>query len=95
MDPSGGGYLGLGFTYRGHYGPELGRNGTDARSKDIIGTNAAGIGLTHKQLETHGCAISIVATDALVLKHQGISTHSAEQLIIVLHQFHTKTLHLQ
>ena len=95
MDPSGGGYLGLGSTYRGHYGPELGRNGTDARSMDIIGTNAAAIGLTHKQLETHGCAISIVATDALVLKHQDISTHIAEQLIIVLGQLYTKILHSQ
>ena len=31
--------------------------------------------LTHKQLETHGCIVSIVATDALVLKHQAISIH--------------------
>ena len=34
--------------------------------------------LTHKQLEKHGCVRSNVATDALVLKHQGISTHSAD-----------------
>ena len=34
--------------------------------------------LTHKQLETHGCVLSIVATDAMVLKHQAISIHSAE-----------------
>ena len=33
--------------------------------------------LTHKQLETHGCVLSTVATDNLVLKHQAISTHSA------------------
>ena len=33
--------------------------------------------LTHKQLETHGCILSTVATDALVLKHQAINTHSA------------------
>ena len=34
--------------------------------------------LTHKQLETHGCIPSIVAADALVPMHQGISTHSAD-----------------
>ena len=46
--------------------------------------------LSHKQLETHGCGISSVSTNALVLKHQGISIHSAEQIISVF-QFHTKT----
>ena len=34
--------------------------------------------LTHKQLETHGCILSIVATDALVLKHQAICIHNAD-----------------
>ena len=34
--------------------------------------------LTHKELETHGYALSTVATDALVLKHQAISIHSAD-----------------
>ena len=34
--------------------------------------------LTHKQLETHGCVLSAVASDGLVLKHQGISFHSAD-----------------
>ena len=29
--------------------------------------------LTLKHRETHGCVVSIVATDALVLKHQAIS----------------------
>ena len=33
--------------------------------------------LTHKQLEMHGCVLSTVATDALALKHQVISTHGA------------------
>ena len=28
----------------------------------------------------HGCVLSTVATDALVLKHQAISIHSAEQM---------------
>ena len=34
--------------------------------------------LTHKQQETHGCIASTVATDALVLKHQAISSNSAD-----------------
>ena len=34
--------------------------------------------LTHKQLEMYGCILSTVATDALVLKHQVISSHSAD-----------------
>ena len=33
---------------------------------------------THKQLETHVCILSTVATDALVLKHQAISINSAD-----------------
>ena len=50
-------------------------------------------GLTPKQLETHGCLLSAGATDAVVLKHQVISTHSADKILIVLDQFHTKILH--
>ena len=34
--------------------------------------------LTHKQLETHGCVLSTVATDVLVLKHQAITIHTAD-----------------
>ena len=34
--------------------------------------------LTHEHLEMLVCIISIVATDALVLKHQGISIHTAD-----------------
>ena len=49
--------------------------------------------LTHKCLETLGCVLSIVATDGLVLKHQAISTHSADWIQIVLDQFHTQMLH--
>ena len=38
-----------------------------------------------KQLEMHGCALSTVATDGLVLKNQAISsTHSADQIFILL-----------
>ena len=38
----------------------------------------------------HGCIISTVATDALVLKHQSISIHSADQISIALDQFQIK-----
>ena len=34
--------------------------------------------LTYKQLETHMCILSIVATDGLVVKHQAISSYSAD-----------------
>ena len=33
---------------------------------------------THKQLETHECILSTMGADALVLKHQAISIHSAD-----------------
>ena len=36
--------------------------------------------LTHEHLLTHGCALSTVATDALVLQNQGISAHNADQI---------------
>ena len=42
----------------------------------------------------HGCILSNVATDALVLKHQVISIHSADLISIALGQFQTKMLHL-
>ena len=48
------------------------------------------VALTLKLLEIHGCVLSTVATDALVLKHQAISTHIAEKMFIVLNQFHTQ-----
>ena len=50
--------------------------------------------LTHKQLETLGFVLSTVATEALVLKHQAISIHSSDQILIALEQFHTEILHL-
>ena len=49
---------------------------------------------THKQLETHGCVRSIIATDAQVLKHQDIDIHSVEQILNVLNQFHSELLQL-
>ena len=48
--------------------------------------------LTHKQLETHVCILSTVATDALFLKNQAISIHNADQISIELDQFQTKIL---
>ena len=51
--------------------------------------------LCHKELVTHGCIFSTVATDGLVLPHQAISTHSADSMFIILDQCHTKILHLQ
>ena len=36
------------------------------------------IWLTPKHRETHGCVVSTVATDVLVLKHQAISIHNAD-----------------
>ena len=50
--------------------------------------------LTPKHRETHGCVVSTVATDALVLKHQAITIHNADQTFIVLDQFHIKILRL-
>ena len=40
--------------------------------------------LTHKLLETH------VATDVLVLKHQAISSYSADLINIIVDQFYKK-----
>ena len=51
------------------------------------------IQLIHKQLEIYGCVFSTVFTDALVLKHQAISTHSADYVFILLVQFDMKILH--
>ena len=51
-------------------------------------------GLTHKWLEIYGCIISTLDTAVLVLKHQAISTHSADKLFIILDPFHIKILHL-
>ena len=40
-----------------------------------------------------GAYSATVATDALVLKHQTISTHSADKIAIVVSQFHSAILH--
>ena len=34
------------------------------------------LSLNLKHMETHGCVVSTVATDALVLQHQAISIHN-------------------
>ena len=36
------------------------------------------LSLTLKHREMHGCVVSTVATDDLVLKHQAISIHNAD-----------------
>ena len=40
----------------------------------------------------NGCAMNTVATDSLVLKHQAISIHRVNQIIIILIEFHTKKM---
>ena len=71
------------------------------RQKAIIWTNAhpvhwciyAALGwdeLTPKQLEMDWGVLSTVSSDALVLKHQTISVHSADKTFIALDQFHTQ-----
>ena len=40
------------------------------------------------------CVLNTVATDALVLKHKGISIHSADQIFIAWDQYQMKILHL-
>ena len=48
--------------------------------------------LTHKWLEMHGCILSTVATDALVLKQLAISIHSADLMSIVMDMFKKKII---
>ena len=48
-----------------------------------------------KHQERHGCVVSTVATDALVLKHQAIIIHNADWTFIVLDKFHIKILHIR
>ena len=40
--------------------------------------------LSNKQLETHECILSTVATDHALLQYQAISIHSADQISIAL-----------
>ena len=47
--------------------------------------------LTHKQLEMP-CILSIVATDALVLKHHANRTHGVDQIFSVMDLFHSEML---
>ena len=41
--------------------------------------------LTLEHWETYGCIVSTVATNALVLKHQAISIHKADQTFFVMY----------
>ena len=43
-------------------------------------------------LAMHGCVLSTVATDVLVLKHQAISIHCADQISIALIEFRNKNI---
>ena len=52
------------------------------------------VDLTRKQLETHGCGFSTVATDALVLMHLAICINCADQMFIVLELCNTEVMHL-
>ena len=61
----------------------------------LIGSYGMSHDLTLKHRETHGCVVSTVATDALVLKHQAISIHNADFTFIVSDQFHIKILHIR
>ena len=38
----------------------------------------------------HWFVLSTVATDALLLKHQGISYHKTDKIFMMLDQFHAK-----
>ena len=40
----------------------------------------------------HWCILSTAAIDVLVLKHQAISNHSADQSYIEFNQFHKKNI---
>ena len=46
-----------------------------------------------KHRETHGCIVSTVASDTLVLKHQAISIRNADLTFIVLYQIHIRISH--
>ena len=59
-----------------------------------VNLNSYILPLTHKQLETHGCLLSTVATDVLVLKHQAISIHIADHIPIAWDQFQRKKFYL-
>ena len=46
--------------------------------------------LTHEELDMHWGILSTVATYALVLKHQAISIHHADEIVLVSDQFDSK-----
>ena len=54
----------------------MGDGGSGNEPKNMVTPNRDD--LTPKHQETHGCVVSTVATDALVLKHQAISIHNAD-----------------
>ena len=46
-------------------------------------------------MEMYWCVLSIVAADALVLKHQTISIHNADYIFIILDQFEYRMLQFE
>ena len=62
------------------------------RQSCVLYKHSVCIELTHKQLEVHRCVLSRVSTDALALKRQAISIHSADQLCNAFDQFHWKII---
>ena len=50
---------------------------------------------SHKQLETHGCVLSAMITDAPVLKQQDIRIYDTDHVSVVLVQYQTNLSHLQ
>ena len=67
---------------------------TDSIIRTQVSVLSDGSVWTLKPLGTQWCVLSSVATDALVLKHQTISNHSAEWIFIELDWFHVDVLHL-
>ena len=45
------------------------------------------IGLTHRQLETHGCVVSTVNNYDLLLNNQAKITHRSDEVGIILDKF--------
>ena len=78
--------------HRSHYDVTL--MDTESIIRTQVSVLSDGLVWTLKPLGTQWCVLSSVATDALVLKHQTISNHSAEWIFIELDWFHVDVLHL-
>ena len=59
--------------------PIMGASRNGNNDHQVVSLSPGGhFNLTPKHRETHGCVVSTVATNALVLKHQAISIHNAD-----------------